>query len=98
MHSGVTFVTYSGVGLVAQVSNLLYRGFLIRNRHSAQKGCRLEVGDTAGWKPALRDRPRNTSPNLCRATLRKQWSASLNKSLRLQPKNAVLRPGMVLAQ
>ena len=43
-------------GDVAQVSNLLYRGFLIRNRHNAQKGCRLEVGDTAGWKPALRDR------------------------------------------
>src|SRR5213592_375738 len=56
-------------GDVAQVSNLLYRGFLIRNRHTAQKGCRLEVGDTAGWKPALRDRRQNTSPNLRRATL-----------------------------
>ena len=54
--SGLNLLTYSGAGLVAQVSNLLYRGFLIRNRHNAQKGCRLEVGDTAGWKPALRHR------------------------------------------
>jgi len=41
---------------VAQVSNLLYRGFPIRNRHHARTVSRLEVGDTAGWKPALRQR------------------------------------------
>jgi multidrug efflux pump subunit AcrA (membrane-fusion protein) len=45
---------------VAQVSNLLYRGFPIRKRSELPKPpdlrtfCRLEVGDTAGWKPALR--------------------------------------------
>ena len=31
----------------------LYRGFPIRRRDRARKPCRLEVGDTAGWKPAL---------------------------------------------
>ena len=34
--------------LVAQVSNLLYRGFPIRIGHHARMGSRLEVGDTAG--------------------------------------------------
>ncbi|HXP60168.1 MAG TPA: DUF6057 family protein [Dongiaceae bacterium] len=38
---------------VAQTSSLLYRGFPIRRRDRAATACRLEVGDTAGWKPAL---------------------------------------------
>src|SRR5882724_2782982 len=44
---------------VAQVSNLLYRGFPIRSPWAELVAwnpitlCRLEVGDTAGWKPAL---------------------------------------------
>jgi hypothetical protein len=44
----------------AQTSSLLCRGFPIRRRADscgAFEGptlCRLEVGDTAGWKPALR--------------------------------------------
>ena len=40
---------------VAQTSSLLYRGFPIRRRDRAAAACRLEVGDTAGWKPALRN-------------------------------------------
>ncbi len=46
--------------LVAQVSNLLYRGFPIRRPRRIsrpdriQQHCRLEVGDTEGWKPAPR--------------------------------------------
>ena len=47
-------VTYPDSALVAQVSNLLYRGFPIRNDHHARTVSRLEVGDTAGWKPAPR--------------------------------------------
>jgi hypothetical protein len=39
---------------VAQVSNLLYRGFLIRTGAKCSAVCRLEVGDTADWKSALR--------------------------------------------
>jgi hypothetical protein len=39
---------------VAQASSLLYRGFPIRRCDQATTACRLEVGDTAGWKPALR--------------------------------------------
>jgi len=39
--------------IVAQVSNLLYRGFPIRKPHHVRTVCRLEVGGTAGWKPAL---------------------------------------------
>ena len=48
---------------VAQTSSLLYRGFPIRRSWpelDASEGpeiCRLEVGDTAGWKPALRPLP-----------------------------------------
>ena len=38
---------------VAQTSSLLYRGFPIRTCDQAGTACRLEVGDTAGWKPAL---------------------------------------------
>jgi hypothetical protein len=38
---------------VAQVSNLLYRGFPIRWRLDPRTVCRLEVGDTADWKSAL---------------------------------------------
>jgi hypothetical protein len=45
---------------VAQTSSLPYRGFPIRLRREVPKlpvlrrFGRLEVGDTAGWKPALR--------------------------------------------
>ena len=45
---------------VAQTSSLLYRGFPTRRRcgHFAAlelaTRCRLEIDDTAGWKPALR--------------------------------------------
>jgi hypothetical protein len=39
---------------VARVSNLPYRGFPIRRRWEVRKICRLEVGDTADWKSALR--------------------------------------------
>jgi hypothetical protein len=42
--------------LVTQVSNLLYRGFPIRQRQEVRTASRLEVGDTEGWKPALRFR------------------------------------------
>jgi len=42
---------------VAQTSSLPYRGFPIRRRDPAGAACRLEVGDTAGWKPALRRSP-----------------------------------------
>src|SRR5207249_1645336 len=51
----VSSAAYFGAGLVAQVSNLPYRGFPIRTRQSIWKVSRLEVGDTAGWKPALRN-------------------------------------------
>ena len=40
---------------VAQTSSLPYRGFPIRQRETLGTICRLEVGDTAGWKPALPD-------------------------------------------
>src|SRR5881275_2305811 len=52
--------------LVAQVSNLLYRGFPIRRRretpvsHRSPAVSRLEVGDTADWKSALQ--PGETDP------------------------------------
>ncbi len=39
---------------VAQASSLPYRGFPIRRCRQAATACRPEVGDTAGWKPALR--------------------------------------------
>jgi hypothetical protein len=45
--------------VVAQVSNLLYRSASsLRGVASAERvervaDCRLEIGDTAGWKPAL---------------------------------------------
>jgi hypothetical protein len=39
---------------VAQTSSLPYRGFPIRRCSQAVTACRLEAGDTAGWKPALR--------------------------------------------
>jgi len=45
--------------LVAQVSNLLYRGFPIRwpwktpVSPSERAVCRMEFGDTADWKSAL---------------------------------------------
>ena len=44
---------------VAQTSSLLYRGFPTRIRLPGPSAvevatfCRLEIGDTAGWKPAL---------------------------------------------
>jgi hypothetical protein len=52
----------SNPGDVAQVSNLLYRGFQTRRPFDQSRSfwnrrtpCRLEIGDTAGWKPALRN-------------------------------------------
>jgi len=53
-------VRRSAKTLVAQVSNLLYRGFPIRRRHkrsvshASPVASRLKVGDTADWKSALR--------------------------------------------
>ena len=38
---------------VAQISNLLYRGFPIRKSIQRRSTSRLEVGDTADWKSAL---------------------------------------------
>src|SRR5207249_3083689 len=72
-------------------SNLLYRGFLIRSRHNAQKGCRLEVGDTAGWKPALRDPRQNTSPKLRPATL----SLLRPRTVALHPRCSEAPPNLV---
>src|SRR6267142_6483517 len=58
-------------GDVAQVSNLLCRAASslrnLRRRMSPSEcltRCRLEIGDTAGWKPALR-LGQDTSSNLC---------------------------------
>ena len=42
----VISVTYPGVALVAQVSNLLCRGFPIRKRH--------HVGTASDWKSGIR--------------------------------------------
>jgi hypothetical protein len=39
---------------VAQSCTLLYRGFAARRRHDDPAVCRLQVGDTADWKSALR--------------------------------------------
>ena len=50
---------------VAQTSSLLYRGFPIRRRDRAGTACRLEVGDTAGWKPALRNLGSPVPPLAC---------------------------------
>ena len=49
---------------VAQTSPGLpgYRGFPIRRRDRARTTCRLEVGDTAGWKLALRSLGRPVTP------------------------------------
>ena len=51
--SGIVFPQLEGV---AQTSPGLpgCRGFPIRRRGQAGAACRLEVGDTAGWKSALR--------------------------------------------
>ncbi len=38
---------------VAQNWILLYRGFLIRGPSASPTLCRLQIGDTAGCKPAL---------------------------------------------
>src|SRR5213593_3475531 len=62
--------------VVAQVSNLLYRR-LPACGCAEESGvtvmatlCRLEIGDTAGWKPALRGTGRTLSVALlCRFTL-----------------------------
>jgi len=50
---------------VAQTSSLLYRGFPIRRADRAGTACRLEVGDTAGWKPALRGLGSQVTPLSC---------------------------------
>ena len=55
----------SGAVIVAQTSSLLYRGFPIRRARVGQQPGRLEVGGTAGWKPALRG-VAQTSSLLCR--------------------------------
>jgi len=49
---------------VAQVSNLPYRGFLIRSPLAGRTACRLEVGDTADWKSALQAQRCPPSRNL----------------------------------
>ena len=55
---------------VAQTSSLLYRGFPTRRARPFQTTwvlptvCRLEVGDTAGWKPALRSSRRSMVPRV----------------------------------
>jgi cobalt-zinc-cadmium efflux system outer membrane protein len=41
---------------VAQISNLLCRGFPIRQPRAVRTLCRLQVGDTAHWKTALQTR------------------------------------------
>src|SRR2546427_10522564 len=40
--------------IVAQICNLLYRGFPIRNRPDGRTSCRIQFGDTADCKSALR--------------------------------------------
>jgi hypothetical protein len=75
----VTMISISENADVAQVSNLLYRGFPIRNGHHARTVSRLEVGDTAGWKPALRERRADTSPNLRPRDLRLEPAARSGK-------------------
>ena len=55
--SGLPRVAQTSSLPVAQTSSLPYRGFPIRRCNQAGTACRLEVGDTAGWKPALRVRP-----------------------------------------
>ena len=47
------FSVRAGCNGVARTSSLLYRGFLIRKGCDCSACSRLEVGDTAGWKPAL---------------------------------------------
>src|SRR5438552_2840662 len=54
------FISYRMAFGVAQVSNLLYRRLLacepcvMSRAREFSIACRLEIGDTAGWKPALR--------------------------------------------
>jgi hypothetical protein len=50
---GHVFSVRTGCNDVARTSSLLYRGFLIRRGCACSACNRLEVGDTAGWKPAL---------------------------------------------
>ena len=59
---GRTFHEFRQPAGVAQTSSLPYRGFPIRRCDSAGSACRLEVGDTAGWKPALRNPGRPVPP------------------------------------
>jgi hypothetical protein len=47
------FTTAGGQPAVAQTSSLLYRGFPIRRATISVADCRLEAGDTAGWKPIV---------------------------------------------
>ena len=63
----LTAALYASVPLagVAQTSSLLYRGFPIRRRDRTGTACRLEVGDTAGWKPALRSLGSPVPPLAC---------------------------------
>ena len=84
---------------VAQTSSLLYRGFPIRwpragrtrlkvrMRFLSRTPGRLEVGDTAGWKPAL---PGNGRPAGKAAF--QTWVAKMRVGCRLRP-SPHLRPG-----
>src|SRR5436309_14558182 len=79
--------------VVAQVSNLLYRrlpacgcaegsGATVRATL-----CRLEIGDTAGWKPALRGTGRTLSVALGRQRLPAHKIAGSEKLKAETPKN-----------
>ena len=81
---------------VAQTSSLLYRGFPTRNARQLQTTsvlptvCRLEVGDTAGWKPALRRWRRSLASKQPR-NIRANSRASLQ--IRTLPPSAVAGAG-----
>jgi hypothetical protein len=50
------FCVMASVARTSRAGAGLYRGFLIRRRRDRRMRSRLEVGDTAGWKPALQKR------------------------------------------
>src|SRR5258708_4587810 len=59
---GIAGLAGADVGIVAQTASLLYRGLPACGTLSGDDAlelatpCRLAVGDTAGWQPALRPR------------------------------------------
>jgi cobalt-zinc-cadmium resistance protein CzcA len=68
---------------VAQISNLLYRGFPTRWLSLViGKLCRLEIGDTAGWKPAL-PHIKERDPCLVRLA-RRIYEPALGQALRFR--------------